>query len=136
MKKLLSIFLILIVFATYSSAQGNLQFNQVINQTHSGALTSTPQILGTITVPAGKVWKVEAVSFTYAGTYYASGGSGFWAYIGDYIVYDGYTGGYSNMNSSFPLWLKPGTYDVIGRANTSYPNGRIAISAIEFNVIP
>lgn len=134
MKKILSLSILLISLSV--SAQGNLQFNQVVNQSHTGAIATTPTTIGTITVPAGKVWKVEAVSYQYAGSYYANGTGGFWALIGDYIVYDGSSGNFSNINNTFPLWLQPGTYDVIARANSSYPNGRIAISAIEFNVVP
>lgn len=131
------IILITICFvALQLSAQGNLQFNQVINQSLVGSVGTTLQSVGSITVPAGKVWKIEAVSYTFVSVYRQNGTSGYWAYIGDYLVYDGYTGNFSNINNTFPLWLKAGTYDVTARASSSYPNGTVAISAIEFNVIP
>jgi hypothetical protein len=126
-------------FAPCSSAQGNLQFNQVINEMRNtnfssgsggGAVTST-----TFTVPTGKVWKVEGF---YQGLTFVGAASGT---PGSYII-----------NSSAPLnflkrdgngdvlWLPAGTYAVrfswgCGSASCS---GTVysTVNAIEFNVVP
>ena len=51
--KIYLVFFAFIFFGAQSKAQGNLQFNQVLNLeiTYNSALTYT--------IPAGKVWKIE-----------------------------------------------------------------------------
>jgi hypothetical protein len=120
-------------FTSHLQAQtNNLYFNQVILV---GATT--------MTVPAGKVWKVEG--FIQGNTYYAtSNGTGcsYFDYLHGFFVNGvGYgfpyeyainsNGSYMmNANaSSFPLWLPAGT-----TLRTECANDRLSV--IEFNVAP
>jgi hypothetical protein len=108
--------------------QGTLQFNRVLLVEQSD-----------LTVPAGKVWKVE--SYTPSSTYGLHSGTpqnhlilinsqsrivGMSA--GFNVNYSGGTHG-SGQFSSFPMWLPAGT---ILRASTNVSQ----LSVIEFNVIP
>ncbi len=121
------------------SAQGNLQFNQVkyfqllLTQLSSSAFDQTTQV---VTVPANKVWKIEAASATY---YSPTSGS---AVFGGKICIDGHVlFDYANTPGGFntlPFWLPAGTYTLALKSNTTsstyYFNG--AVSVIEFNVVP
>jgi hypothetical protein len=111
MKKIVVIALFFV--ATTSFAQGNLQFNQVL--TYSGTSTASPNW----TVPAGKVWKIETVNmvnFTGSSTFIVNNNT---------VLY--------NMNSTLPIWLKPG--DNCKFSMTSNINPWF-VSIIEFNIIP
>lgn len=117
----------------FLNAQGNLQFNQVINTSVTGLVGSLASAnLGTITVPAGKVWKVETASVTEANNIRTSLGR-----IGNNVVF--YFGGSNsppNINL-LPLWLRPGTYNLnVTNYSSSALTYRMTLSAIEFNVIP
>ena len=117
-------FLLVAVSAT-SFAQGNLQFNQVINLS---GIVPTSTSIATVTVPAGKVWKITSASWT------AANGGGPDVYLClDYNVI--YRNGAGNQ-AIFPIWLQAGSYDVrwCGSAGTS--GYRYAISGVEFNVVP
>jgi hypothetical protein len=133
MKHLFTILLVAISATTF--AQGNLQFNQVINDEYTGLVITTGSTLGTLTVPAGKVWKIEFVSFTsntnpsYPSVH-SSGGTQ--VFINNYNIYAGYNGA---GTIHFPLWLSEGGYPVKAR-QSSNGNSTLSISAIEFNVIP
>lgn len=127
------LFLLLFVFlCSVSFAQGNLQFNQVIK------VNNTAQ-----TVPAGKVWKVEA--YLQANTsisefvefptcnfpdrqhpflinskpYYQINGS----------PGHGSSGIFMAVGNLFPLWLKSGE-----TVQTTCPDNFLSI--IEFNILP
>lgn len=108
---------LLIFFSTKIAAQGTLQFNQVITQNLSAPYT----------VPAGKVFKLEAVTCT-------SGGSMLTA--GPLIMYpisnQTNVGGNSSQSWAwpFPIWLKAGDIISYGAGSSA------AISGIEFNIIP
>ncbi|NDB35704.1 MAG: hypothetical protein EB023_10305 [Flavobacteriia bacterium] len=101
-------------------AQGNLQFNQVINMPYTGSNT-TP-----VTVPAGKVWKIESCMLNTASNTYS------------YMLYNGV---YYNMrqqlssahNVNFPFWLASGTSVTFG-GNGGGAGGLLSI--IEFNIVP
>jgi len=116
-------------------SQGNLQFNAVkrfSNQSLPIAVGTWVSV-GSITVPANKVWKIESSSLTFL----TFNGAFMLAVDGQTI----FTGLNSNaeykMNILAPIWLPEGTYPV-----TVYQTGGIAtmdkikISAIEFNIIP
>lgn len=139
MKKLLSIGILLLISLSVN-AQGNLQFNQV------------KLVTATETVPAGKVWKVEAASFA-GGTPFCIGAgpnslcgqvnlayTGFQASMSYNIngqnayiaqAYNGNSVAQSGIqvNNPFPLWLPQGTTLAAG-ANMRH------LSVIEFNVVP
>jgi hypothetical protein len=101
-------------------AQGNLQFNQVINMAFTASNT-TP-----VTVPAGKVWKLENCMLNTPSNNYA------------YMLYNGV---YYNLRQqqtsahivNFPFWLSSGTTVTFG-GNGGGAGGMLSI--IEFNVVP
>ena len=121
--KFLLIMIGFIMLSHTSTAQGNLQFNQVIVFTLDN---STPQAF---TVPAGKVWKIQS-----AGSgYYSS--SVFMRDASGNILAMLYS---SNVNYrvQFPFWLSSGyTGDFYRSGNTS-SGPKATVSIIEFNVIP
>jgi hypothetical protein len=133
MKHLFTILLVAISATTF--AQGNLQFNQVINDEYTGLVITTGSTLGTLTVPAGKVWKIEFVSFTSnTNPSYPSVHSSGTAqvFINNYNVYAGNTGA---GTIHFPIWLSEGSYPVKARQGSN-GNSTLSISAIEFNIVP
>jgi hypothetical protein len=118
------VFLFFLFFSWSFTAQGNLQFNQALYL--SGNTDNTTQW----TVPAGKVWKIEAVgvygstltvyfngatSFIYAGSYSNSSPSGY----------------YRNADAS-PIWLPGGS--ILGQSCGC--GGNRWFSILEFNVVP
>jgi hypothetical protein len=133
MKKVLTI-LIFIFGATYSlRAQGDLQFNQVINTSVTGSISANSSSnLGTITVPAGKVWKVETATVLRGNEIERSIGR-----IGNYLVFSHIPGNGYYTETFLPLWLSPGTYNlnVVNNSSSGPFTYRMSISAIEFNVI-
>ena len=118
MKKLYFILFILLNQLVF--AQGNLQFNQVITYAFASSNT-TP-----ITVPAGKVWKLENCMLNSSSNTYT------------YMLYNGV---YYNLRqqltstqvANFPFWLSAGTSVTFGSAGSAA--GGI-LSIIEFNIIP
>mgnify|MGYP006273791781 FL=1 len=113
-------FILFITFGLKAQAQGNLQFNQVINMAFTAANT-TP-----VTVPAGKVWKIESCMLNTSTNNYA------------YMLYNGI---YYNMRQqqtsahivNFPFWLSAGTSVTFG-GNGGGTGGLLSI--IEFNIVP
>lgn len=114
------VILCLVFCLKLSVAQGNLQFNQVINNAFTGTNT-TP-----VTVPANKVWKIESCMLSSVSNTYA------------YMLYNGV---YYNMrqqlssahNVNFPFWLAAGTTVTFG-GNGGGSGGIVSI--IEFNIVP
>ena len=114
--------LFLLIFLSFGvlKAQGNLQFNQVINMAFTGANT-TP-----VTGPAGKVWKIENCMLNTPSNNYA------------YMLYNGV---YYNLrqqlssahNVNFPFWLASGTSVTFG-GNGGGAGGMLSI--LEFNIVP
>lgn len=103
-----------------SLAQGNLQFNQVITYAFASSNT-TP-----ITVPAGKVWKLENCMLNSTSNTYT-----FMQYNGvNYNLRQQLT---SSQVSNFPFWLSAGTSVTFGSAGGAA--GGI-LSIIEFNIVP
>ncbi len=139
MKKVLVLFLF-VLSGTMAKAQGNLQFNQVkffqlnVIQTSSNGTFDFASVA--ITVPANKVWKIEAASPT---SYSPSTGS---HSFGGRITLDGnlLSDFYSTPGqlSHLPFWLPAGSYNLELRSSTSTPTFYFkgAISVIEFNIVP
>ncbi|MDX2001885.1 MAG: hypothetical protein SFW35_05620 [Chitinophagales bacterium] len=138
-----------IVLACFTlKAQGDLQFNQVINTTYTMSVTGSsggnPGFLTntyTINVPAGKVWKLESVKVAYAPSnnptfFNFPAGSSF----SHSLSMDG--GVLSTGSDWFegPIWLKEGAHTIYftGTAyNTSIAHIYTAFfSYIEFNITP
>ena len=127
-------FLFVVISAT-SFAQGNLQFNQVINVS---GLTPGGNVFTTVTVPAGKVWKITSSSWlSSTGNITSSNYSMHPLCIGSFLLngWFSYNGGTYNP-VTFPIWLEEGDYDVKYCDASGYSNFTYAISAIEFNIIP
>ena len=122
MKNLL--FLLFLFFSLSFTAQGNLQFNQVVYL--SANTDNTTQW----TVPAGKVWKIEAVG-VYSGTLtvYFNGATSF-IYAGAYSN-SSPSAYYRNADAS-PIWLPGGS--VLGQSCGCGANRWFSI--LEFNIVP
>jgi len=137
-KNSLLLLFVISFFVARTSAQGNLQFNQVkyfqFNCTQSGGSVFT-ESLQTVTVPAGKVWKIESAN---CGSYspttnsliYSSGGR---VLLDSRLIVD-----VSSNTGFLPFWIPAGTY-TIGIRSMSLTNGVQflgSMSAIEFNIVP
>jgi hypothetical protein len=125
MKKILYSLLLLLAASSFlAQAQGNLQFNRVISESIS---LNPSQSSTLITVPAGKVWKIEAVEANHSG-------STIYKYEINGQVFAISNGSPSRINHG--LWLKAGdTFRVLngptGNNNTPY-----YYSILEFNIVP
>lgn len=135
MKKIL-LFVAFLGTIFFSEAQGNLQFNQVINGSIDANILNNQVTPGSITVPEGKVWKIESVSyFSNPGTTYQNnmGNNTAQAWIGNHQVW----AGNSNTAVIFPIWLSAGTFNIqLGQVFNSSTPVRFSWSVIEFNVVP
>ena len=117
-----------LLFAGFQGfAQGNLQFNQAL------IVTNTQ-----LTVPVGKVWKIE--SYTPSSAYSSHNGNpqthaliinGDSRIVGlsGGVNYNYSSGSHSPVMHSFPIWLPSGTTLISGP-------GTSMISVLEFNIIP
>ncbi len=122
--------LILSTFAHWAFGQGNLQFNQVLR------IGNSP-----LTVPVGKVWKVESYlqnEVVYNSNYQSNCGSlnfhrplvingSNYYFLGD--VSYGAASVFLMNGNKLPVWLKSG--DIV---NTVCPTD--FASVIEFNIVP
>lgn len=150
MKNSISFALVITVlmFAFSSKAQGNLQFNRAIDNNYSISVAGSSTgasgyniTTTTITVPAGKVWKIEACHVSTSGssnpTAYSSPGATS-SSIGLSVTLD--LGVISNGSNGFngPLWLAAGAHTLVlyGTAyNTSQTyTHNVLMSGIEFNI--
>ena len=109
-------------------AQGNLQFNQVLNFDYelvTGAGASG-QVAGVLTVPAGKVWKITSASTSESGTVDFERT----LQVNNHVLYERRQNAQISMNT--PYWLSTGNHTV-----EMFGGARIAsLSVVEFNVIP
>ena len=119
-------FLLVAISAT-SFAQGNLQFNQVINVS---GVSAGSNIMTTVTVPTGKVWKITSSSWMSANGGLVSN----WLCLGPHSI----NGNQSGVDpAKLPIWLEPGSYEVKWCNPTdNFIGQRYAISGVEFNVVP
>lgn len=111
------VFILSIFLCCWVKAQGNLQFNQVLNLSFSN--NNTPY-----TVPAGKVWKIENVSLSSFSSYF------FMNINGQQIFLKNTHTGYGPEFSSFPYWVSGGQNISFGGLTSG------VVSIIEFNIIP
>ncbi|MDG1658774.1 MAG: hypothetical protein P8H56_09345 [Crocinitomicaceae bacterium] len=137
MEKIL--FILAITISSLSFGQGNLQFNQVkfIEYTTTTTAYSTTTA-GVITVPAGKVWKVEHANVYMVATYPRTQYGGWSLFIDNTLIYR--SKGASNsihLKDAFPLWLPAGNYNiVVGQETAGSQTVNSSINAIEFNIVP
>jgi hypothetical protein len=107
------LFFVFIILLGGVHAQGNLQFNQVLN------LDALPTG-STYTIPSGKVWKIESVALSANNAYFQIQYSGTNYYVLNNSV------PFSNL----PYWL-PSAISV-----TFVGSSSAKVSIIEFNVVP
>jgi hypothetical protein len=130
--------------SSWLNAQGNLQFNRVLSQSvTSPEPFPAGQIIASVVVPAGKVWKVENASYARIlpsvpeyrlvqwGTTSIPG-----FYLDDYLMCQYSTAGGEIINPSFPIWLNEGSYTLRLVTSTTTSQVRGTINVIEFNIIP
>ena len=143
MKKLLFILLTTFLSSGIYAQGNNLQFSQVLNFSfnHTTSANWSKNVVGTITVPNNKAWKITSGDFSkiidFSGQIYLDGGA---IFIND-IAIAGHT--LSNNNTfnfsvDFPYWLASGTYNVYLKHNTSSTNSYTlygSLSIIEFNIV-
>ena len=115
-----------LLFSLSFKAQGNLQFNQVLN------LEITCCTASAFTVPVGKVWKIEG-SMAYSNNYptriTAINGNPMEAYLTGYTYLN-----YGILPITLPYWLPANTQVSFNTGNTIGYKGYVSI--IEFNIIP
>ncbi len=140
MKKILVAFICILGLSTFSSAQGNLQFNQVIIENFSANIgTWTTSTVATITVPAGKVWKIEHADLWIQSSLRQTQHSEYSLFIDNILLrrHKGSTGNAHQYASRLPVWLPAGTYSVIiSNEDSSVYDFVGDINAIEFNITP
>jgi len=120
----------------FVSAQGNLQFNRAFDTQLTVTQTSPStydEVTLNVTVPANKVWKLEAAScVSYTASNNATSTAG-------YILLDKRmlsSGSTSTFN--LPVWIPAGTCAFTIKTN-SLSTGLVFyghISGIEFNIVP
>lgn len=127
-----------IVATLFAFGQNNLEFNTALFQeftANTAGYASNPITLGTITVPAGKVWKIEWVNKTMI-TDCGVGQSFHRTTTGLILLNNAIFGTGDGV-----IWLPEGTYDVVlsGSQDScvqSYSTDWfITYSGIEFNVV-
>jgi hypothetical protein len=137
------LFLLSLIIGKISFSQGNnLQFNRAIFSELSqsvGANIYNGVTIGTITVPQGKVWKLERVSLI--GNFPCGVGQTDYSifqailFINNLVI-----GEYGNYEGFFPIWLPEGTYNFKSNVTggcTNYPyNLKVSYNGIEFNLTP
>ena len=114
-------------------SQNNLQFNNAI----MGQVTGIPNTVsvGTIVVPAGKVWKLESTSLSnISGTYPTIANQGHMtAFIGNMIAF---CSGTEFNDLKLPIWLPSGSYSISINVGNYFGNHSFNYSGIEFNLVP
>mgnify|MGYP000020323096 CR=1 FL=1 len=138
------LFILAITISSFSFGQGNLQFNQVRTETYtSPGFTAdyAESTIGTLTVPAGKVLKIESASLAIRmATSYARTDNQFFSLRVDeqVLLYRG-NANYNGNSLKHIVWLAEGTYNIIvsNETSTDFVAGSTAtINGIEFNVVP
>jgi hypothetical protein len=130
-------------------AQGNLQFNQVLNPSISAvSLSATnPVQSSNITIPNGKVWKVENAAYarysngnTTFPLFYWGGNTNVTFYLDDFLLSTFLATNGVFVEPSFPIWLNSGEHILRivnnGGGNYSGVTYQGTLSVIEFNVVP
>ena len=124
------------------SSEG-LEFNQVINYSNNIIVSGTGEIIDTIVVPEGKVWKLTRVTLTkaYSPTsnyvYEPEDSSNAAIYLGGILIfYRPPTSGYSTSSyNSYPIWINSGTKELaVGDNDTNNTRFLVTFTGIEYNI--
>lgn len=126
MKKAILLLVVVLGFGLGAFAQGNLQFNDVKLFTWANTTTS-PYTSPLYTVPAGKVWKIEA-----AGT---NGAVSVYEINGQRTLQPISSNGGSAGGENLPIWLPSGATIQFAGVYSSSGLGSY-VSILEFNVAP
>ncbi len=135
MKLHLTIFaFILLGLNSAYSQNNNLQFNQALFGAVSQTFPNTPNdgiplVIGSITIPVGKVWKIESASglTLLPNNNYSFG-------VTKYIINN-----FSMDATEKPIWLPAGSYTIKRQNEGAVPvvvTYTFNYSGIEFNVVP
>jgi hypothetical protein len=143
MKKII-ITIVLLIAVNTIKAQGNLQFNEVKNIEITGTtLPYDPNVfgvpistIGTITVPTGKVWKIESTSVKENNLFPIYSTSPFVLFLNNHVAYSTNQGTNNQPFVFLPIWLSAGSYQVKISSSAAQLNAIASISAIEFNIAP
>jgi hypothetical protein len=142
MKKII-ITIVLLIAVNTIKAQGNLQFNQVKNIEITGTTlpydpnTAVPiSTIGTITVPTGKVWKIESTSVKENNLNAIYTTSSFVLLLNSHVAYATNQGTNNQPFVFLPIWLSAGSYQVKISSQAAQMSAIASISAIEFNIAP
>jgi hypothetical protein len=139
MKKLFLIIALSGLSSFVKAQGGNLQFNRALFSEifSTQSANQTEVTLGTVTVPQGKVWKIERASFL--GNFPCGVGQTNYAPVQNVTTINNLIVVFSENAQYFPVWLPEGTYTLkssISGGCTTYPyNVKFVYSGIEFNVV-
>jgi len=123
MKKILSLVVTLLFTTSLSSfAQGNLQFNQVISASFNLGSNANST---TLTVPVGKVWKIESMGCN-------TSTPGYVKYVLNGVSYSLLTN--LSKDAGHTIWLKSG--DTFYMQTTVAGTIGVYYSILEFNIVP
>lgn len=132
MKKLLLIIPFLLL-SICLRAQGNLQFNRVFTlESAPATITNGPNVVQSLNVPFGKIWKIEAVSLSSNGS--PGEFSIFSILLGNSVLKSVGSGMISITN--LPYWLSTGNYQLKAYVNNTVAGVIISLNVIEYNIIP
>ena len=123
-----------IAISAMSFAQGNLQFNKVLNFDYPSVYVAPggTVLLETINVPSGKVWKITAASSSVS----SSSSSDYRSSLAVNSHYLFFHPSRDNAIMNTPFWLSSGVHEF--KVTNEYQPGftSSAISVIEFNIVP
>ena len=137
------LFLLFIAFTLGLEAQGDLQFNQVLNfdlvipsESGSGIKSS----IVPLTIPTGKVWKVVSASANTGPNTTVNSTMNVQLRLDEALIYLLSSASSFSLGNVFPIWLPAGEHSIELLYNwnaNSYGAGDIngKLSVIEFNIV-
>ena len=139
--RIILIFILVTILSENVSAQKTLEFNRVVKSIFNDSNANTPSgiTVGTITVPANKVLKIEFASLyhTHSGeisqvVHSSSGRDANFMLVSDYMVWAAIDVPGNTIKT--PIWVPSGTHSVVVRLGGTNKSFRAVISSIEFNI--
>ncbi len=139
MKRIITLLSLLVLLSVAVQAQGELQFNQAkfIKMNFTPAPNISYQFIEqVITVPAGKVWKLESAAATFISNQTSPNPN--YSSTAELLIDKVEITG--RVFNAMPMWLPAGTYTLrLVHDNSTSGNANEVhgiITAIEFNVTP
>ena len=141
--KIRLLFLLFIAFTLGLEAQGDLQFNQVLNFDLVIPSESSPGIKSSIvplTVPTGKVWKVVSASANSGPGTSVNTSINAQLRLDEVLIFILPAASSFSLGNVMPIWLPAGEHSVellYGWGSSSYGAGEVngKLSVIEFNIV-